>query len=167
MVNDNRTIPVDSEPPSPTFRTAEEAIRYVHPLAPKAKADAALLANTTIEDGFWTDQDFALHFSNGLFLHVFVEDKTEGWRLMEQEPVLRASPVERIGSAPVSLNWPNAFTSDWDRSSLLARRIGGQFKTLWYSVGFMVFLRGQPPLLFKSIYRTDTRERLLYVEDCE
>ena len=168
MRNDNRTIPVDSEPPSPVFRTPDEAIRYIHPLAPKAKADAVRLANTTIDDGFWTDQEFVLRFSNGVFLHVLVDYKTEVWRLTEQEPVLHASPVERIGSPPVSLKWPNIGDSvDWDRSSLLAQRIGGQFKALWYSVGFLVYVRGQPPLWFKSIYRTDTKERLLYVGNCE
>jgi len=82
MRNDNCTIPIASEPPNPVFNTAEEAIRFVHPLLPKAKADALLLANTTIDDGFWTDQEFAIRFSNGLFLHVFVEDKGEGWTLL-------------------------------------------------------------------------------------
>jgi len=167
MTSNNRTIPVDSEPPSPTFTTFEEAIRFVHPLVPKAKADAARLAHTTIEDGFWTDQEFVLRFSNGVFLHVIVEDKSEGWRLTEQEPVLHVSPVERIGSPPVSLIWPVIGKSEWDRSRLLASRIGREFKRLWYNVGFMVYTHGQPPLWFKSIYRADTEERLLYVGDLE
>lgn len=167
MINDNRTIPVYSEPPSPTFRTAEEAICYVHPLAPKAKVDAVRLANTTIDDGFWSDQEFVLRFSNGVFLHVSVEDMAEGWMLTEQEPFLQVRLIERIGSPPVSLSWPVVGKSNWDRSSLLARRIGGQFKALWYGVGFLVYVHGQPPLWFKSIYRTDTMERLLYVGNSE
>jgi hypothetical protein len=162
-INNDRIIPVDSEPPSPTFRTAGEAIRYTHPLLPKAKADTLRLQGAVIDDGYWTDEELVMRFSNGLFLHVFVEDEDEGWEVLNQEPVLLASSPERIGSPPVSLRWGSGREVSWDRSSLLKHRLGGKCEKLWYSVGLLVFVRGHPPLWFKSIYRTDTGRRVLYV----
>jgi hypothetical protein len=164
-----KSIPVKSYPFERTYSSAAAAIAGAenHPLQPKAKSDAKRLEGTTLIDGYWTLADFFLRFSNELWLHVFVESGHVRWTIAEMPPGLKDTQVERVGAAPVVLDWGGEVgESPMDRSNLLAKRRGAEFKNLWVNeCGLLVYTRRQPILSFHACYRRDTGEDVLHV--CE
>jgi hypothetical protein len=163
-MNTPSPIPIANDPISPTFRTPDEAIRFAESYPPLAvaRADAVRLANTTIVDGYWTNDEFAIAFSNGLFLHVFLDADAVAWKVCDVAPTLRSTPILRIGSPSVVFRWQNARDDVMDRSRLLSSRIGQNFKTLYaMPQGFLIYTHRQQRLWFHSVYRGDTGQRLL------
>jgi hypothetical protein len=167
-----RIIPVDPYPIRPAFASFEAAIRHAKTYAPLARATAEeqQLLDALIIDGFWTDTDFVIRFSNGRFLHVWVAPAANSsavdWRVLEAEPQLRAEAVGRVGSAADLIEFPKIGVNVMDRSAMLASRRGKPLRKLFINeLGFYVYTPRQRILVFHCVRRRDTGENLLFV--CE
>jgi hypothetical protein len=162
-------IPVKGYPIERTYASAEEAIAgaEAHPLQPKAQLDAERLRGTCLVDGCWTLSHFVLRFSNEMWLHVFVDDGLARWTLAETPPLLNEAELERVGAPPIVLAWGSEIgDKPMDRSALLAKRRGADFRRLWVNEGgFLVYTRKQLILVFHPLYRTDTGEDVLFVTE--
>ncbi len=171
-----QVIPVEAYGFGPTFSSIEASVRHALKYAPlaRAKADAALFRDSEIIDGFWTDTEWVLRFSNGRFLHVAVEaGRSSGavtWRVLEREPVVHASDVQRVGSEPVILDFARVGAHErglpyvMDRSKMMAARRGRPFKAFFVNeLAFYVYTPRQRILCFGCVRRRDTNTGLLYV----
>lgn len=167
-----RTVPVDSYPVVPTFNSVAAAIRHAkaYPPLAQAQADEQQLLGADIVDGFWTDTEFAIRFSNNRFLHIWVEPEIAAhnlsWSVLEVEPRLQAGEIGRVGAATVLLGFPKIGTFRMDRSALLAARRGKPLRKLFVNeVAFYVYTPQQRILCFGCVRRRDTGENLLYVHE--
>jgi hypothetical protein len=163
-------LPVKAYPPERTYRSAAAAITGAknHPLQLEAQAVTRQLEGTRIVGGAWTLGDFVINLSNGLWLHIFIKDGHVGWSLGENRPQLQGSKRETVGSPPVWLDWGGEIgCCTMDRSGLLARRIGAEFRLLFVNEGgIVVYTKHQKMvLLFHPLFRTDSREDILYVTE--
>lgn len=163
-----KPIRVHAHPPERTYKTAEAAIAGArnHPLQPQATSDAALLAESTLVDAFWTCSEHVLRFSNGRWLHVFLDDRRVRWSVSEAEPSIDGL-IARVGSPPVVLDWGNEIgQKTMECSSLIAARRGKEFNRLWVNEGgVLVYLKGCLTLCFHPIFADDTGEDMLYVTE--
>jgi len=140
-----------------------------HPLQSVAENDAELLRGATLHDAAWALADFALGFSNGTWVHVFVSDAAVRWRLHDAQPLLRHEPQFRVGAPPIDLDWKGTIgVHTMDVSELVAKRIDAEFAGLCANhTGFFVYFRGHLVLQFHAAYRTDNGRDLLYVDEGE
>jgi|GEM_PF-6097125 len=165
-----RTILVDPYPIRETYTSFREAIVGVRndPLQSKAKADAAKLLGSRVENACWTDTNCVVQFSNGLFLHIWVDGETLSWLVTETPPALDENASERIGAPGVMLSWPNAGDRLMDQSELAAKRLGSEFYTLFVTGGaLLVYCRGHSIWWFAPTRRRDTGRSMLYVTEEE
>ncbi len=162
-------IPVDVRKRMIDFGTPEEAIEACrnNPLSERVRSDSERLSGTTIEDGYWTEKDFAIKFSNGLWIHVYVETDTVKWVITDRRPALGSLGFEEIGADPVLLLWEGTGESSvLDRSSLLAQRIGKEFSDLFLNdIGLYLYTKKQRILTFNAIFRRDTGGEMLLVDE--
>jgi hypothetical protein len=165
------SIPVKPYPLERSYATWDKAIQDAidHPLQAQAQADGQSLSSTYLIDGYWTSCDFVLRFSNEIHLHTFVQNGLVRWMLSLSPPNLNGIEVERVGAPAIVLDWGGAVgESPMDRSAMLVKRRGAEFSRLWVNEGgLLVYLRRQPILWFHAIYRTDTREDMLFVTEEE
>jgi hypothetical protein len=160
-------IPVSTRKKIIGYSTPEEAINATlnHPLNNRLKSDTAKLKGTKITEGYWTDNDFIIKFSNNLWIHVYSEDDIVKWTISELKPILEKDKIEGIGASPLSLSWENIDELSYmDKSKLLEDRIGKEFGELYLTdVSFLIYTKKQLILSFSALYRTDTNEDFLYV----
>ncbi|MBN1600078.1 MAG: hypothetical protein JW915_00650 [Chitinispirillaceae bacterium] len=149
------------------YSTPEEAINAAvnHSLKDRLKSDTAKLEGTKITDGYWTDNDFIIKFSNNLWIHVYSENDIVKWTISETKPILEKDRIEGIGAAPMRLSWGNIEELSYmDKSKLLGDRIGNEFHELFCNdVSFYIYTKKQLILTFSALCRTDTNEDFLYV----
>lgn len=160
-------IPVTAHGLGRSYGSFEAALAGAmnHPLQPKAQSDGSKLLGSTFVDAFWTGSEFALGFSKGQWLHVFMANHHVRWILIGSKPNLLGD-VQRIDSPPMLLEWTTGGEGLMDRSSLIGARIGKEFVRLWVNEGgFYVYTKKQLILCFHAIFRTDTGEDLLYVTE--
>ena len=167
-----REIAVDVYPVTPTFSSAEAAIAHAKSYPPliKAKADEKLVRDAQMVDAFWTDADFVIRFSNGRFLHVFVNPKEARmnveWRLLDNQPITIDEELGRVGSPAVVLNFPKGDRYVMDRSAIISSRLGKQAMRFFVSeLGFRLYAPQLPILCFNCIYRSKNHENLLFVHE--
>jgi hypothetical protein len=165
------SIPIKSYPLERSYSTWGKAIQGAinHPLQAQAQTDGQSLSGTYLIDGYWTPSEFVLRFSNEINLHTFVENGLVRWTLSSSPPNLNGIEVERVGAPAIILDWGGVVgESEMDRSALLVKRRGAEFSRLWINEGgLLVYLRRHPILWFQAIYRTDTREDMLFVTEEE
>jgi hypothetical protein len=162
-------VPVDFYPLERTYKTAQAAIAGArnNPRQPKAKADSAKLAGTSVVDAWWTHTQFAIRFSNGHILHIWVSPGRVEWEVTDVPPVIGESETQRIGSKPIRYRCgPGAREVSQDWSALTARRRGAEFERLWLNEGgLLVYLRGRLIWFFAVVRRTDLDQPILWVEE--
>jgi hypothetical protein len=164
-----KSIPVDGHPFERTYDSPEAAIAEAdnHPLQSKARSDGLHLLGAILVDSYWTNSEFALGFSNGQWLHVFLDNHRVRWALGETKPCILGT-VEQVGSPPLKLDWGIVGEELMDRSSLVSARFGKEFVRLWVNeIGLFVYTKGQLILRFGAIFRTDTGEDILYVTETD
>lgn len=163
-----KPIPIRSYPLERTYKTAEAAIAGAenHPLQPEARSGTCLLEGSSLVDAFWTDSAFAIKFSNGKWLHVFMEEHRPRWSIVGVEPCL-GKVVKRVGAPAVLLDWGReAGPSVMDRSKLISQRRGKDFWMLFVNeCGLLVYVKRMLILVFHPVFRTDTCEDMLYVAE--
>jgi len=149
------------------FKSPEAAITHAmsHPLRFDAKRDAERLAGTTLVDGWWTLSEWALRFSNGLALRIWVPETEVRWRLTEEYAEPDEGTIWRVGSAPIRLLWPESGSeTEMDCSGLLAKRRGAVFRNLHVDhTGLYLYFQGHLVFNFHAIYRVDDGQNILYV----
>lgn len=169
-----RVIPVDVYPIGREYDTFEAAIAGANgnPLQPKARADSARLAGTTVVDACWTDTDFVIRFSNGQFLHIYVRSGamhcgSVEWQVRETPPVMDEKEIQRVGAEPVIHRWrPSVGDYVQDCSALAAKRRGAPFQQLFVNeLGLLVYCRGQMIWWFGAVRRTDLDQPVLSVSE--
>ena len=119
-------------------------------------------------DACWTYSEFALQFSNGKWLHVFIRNARVAWSLAVEPPI--SSPdVKQIGAPPILLDWGGVVgESLMDCSALLSKRQNSRFQTIFVNeCGLYVYMQNQLILTFIAIVRFDTGSVLLYVDEEE
>jgi hypothetical protein len=165
-----RTISVTIHPPSPTFSSAIAAIRHVErsPRRAQAKADEQLLRGSQIIDGFWSDSDCAIRFSNGRLLHIHAAPSQAGgrvdWAVLDAEPDLGDCEIRRVGCEPIVLQFSAAVRYTMDLSAMVAARRGKDFRALYANDGqFYLYTPRQQILCFGRVQRADTGGGMLYV----
>jgi len=168
MVSAMRTLAVESFPLRESYGSFEGAIAGAlnDPLQPKAKADTVKVLGSCVEDAWGTDTDCAIQFSNGIWLHIRVEDEAVSWSLLETSPSLAVPEPERVGSPAVTLRWPNVGDHIMNRSELAAKRIGSEFTRLFVTSGaLLVYCRGQLIWWFSAVRQTETGRPFLFVTE--
>src|SRR5438552_15797594 len=104
-----RVIPVDVYPLKEQYQhdsLAEAIAGAMHyPLQPKARSDTTRLQGAALIDACWTDTDFVLRFSDGKFLHIYIDGEELNWNLVDTAPALDESIIERVGAAAVLCRW--------------------------------------------------------------
>lgn len=163
-----RIIPVESYPLRESYDSFGGAIAGAlnDPLQPKAKADTVKLLGSRVEDAWWTDTACVIRFSNGLWLHIRVEDEAVCWSLLEVPPSLAVPEPVRIGSPAVMLRWPNMGDHVMNRSELAAKRLGSEFTQLFVTSGaLLVYCRGQLIWWFSAVRQTETGCPFLFVTE--
>jgi hypothetical protein len=164
-----RVIPVTTYPLKATYDSFAAAIAAAKadPLQPKAQSDSARLARAMVVDARWTDTDFVIEFSNTLFLHVYVHGEEVDWNVADTPPALDVSAVERAGDPAVMIRWgPEVGDEILDRSDLVSRRRGSEFRLLFVSgPAFLVYCRGHRILWFQAVHRTDLDQSMLWVTE--
>jgi len=165
-----RTLAVHSSPIAPTFSSADAAIQHSksYSRSAKARADEGLVTGCEITDAYWSDTDFVIRFSNDRFLHLFVaaeqSEMSVKWGILERDPVLPGVALEYIGSAPVALQFSRAGHYVMDRSALIAARRGKTLTRFFVNeMGIYLYTPRQLTLCFRSVFRVDTGDGLLYV----
>jgi hypothetical protein len=166
-----RVIPVDVYPLKRAYDSFAAAIIGAerHPFQPKARADTAKLAGAVVVDACWTDTDFIVRFSNGLYLQVFAEREQIRWEVTDAPPNLSEFDVERVGASVVTCRWRTGVgDSTMDRSALVAKRRRSQFERLFVNEGgLLMYCRAQPIWWFHVIRRTDLDQPFLFVTEDE
>ncbi len=160
-------IPVSRRKEIVGYSTPEEAIKaaFNHPLKDRLKSDIAKLKGTKITDGYWTDNDYIIKFSNNLWIHVYSEDDIVKWSISKTKPILDKDKIEGIGASPLRLSWEKIDEISYmDKSKLLEDRIGREFHELFCNdVSFYIYTKKQLILTFSALCRTDTNDDFLYV----
>jgi hypothetical protein len=89
-------IPVSNRKEIVGYSTPEEAINATlnHPLKNRLKSDTAKLKGTKITEGYWTENDFIINFSNNLWIHVYSEDDIVKWTISETKPIIKKKKLK-------------------------------------------------------------------------
>ncbi len=152
------------------FDSVEAAVRHTfsHPLQPNARRDAERLQGAALVDARWTDSEWWLRFDCGLTLHAWAAPDAVRWSLDPAADEPAGGSIQRVGAAPVVLDfvdtcglWP------MDRSALVAERRGAIFSGLFVSEhGLFVYFRGHLILQLLRVERVvDSRLLLAANED--
>lgn len=153
-----------------TFASPEEAIAYRSPRSNQAEQDTQGLKGTTIQDGLWTNTQFAVALSNGKVLKIGLEREKVTWSICGLPLPNSSDAVDR---EPVCLELtsethPEPLRSTWDRERLLRARIGRKFQMLFAGDAFLyLYIEGEPILLFSRWIQLDHREDLLHWEETD
>jgi hypothetical protein len=139
-------IRVRSYPLVRTFGTMETAVAHAqsHSRLPDARRDAARLKGSLFVDACWTLAEWVIRFDCDLSLHAWVEAAEVQWSLRRSADVSSGEEFQRVGAAPVTLDWAGT-VGLWamDCSSLVAKRRGARFKDLFVTEhGLWVYLHG-------------------------
>lgn len=160
------SIPVKPYPFEREYDSFEAAIKGAknHPLQKQAQSDGQQLTGTSIIDGYWTNRDCVIRFSNERWLHVFTQDGFVRWAIADSLPSTNLPQLDSIGAAPIVLDWGGTIgESPFDRLAIIANRRGAMFSQLWINEGgLLLYTHGQSELWFHAVYRTDTNEDLLF-----
>src|SRR5262249_8963112 len=115
-----------------------------HPRLPEARHDAARLKGAVFVDACWTLYEWVIRFNCEISLRVWIEPDEVRWSLNPSPAVLVGEEFQRVGSAPVFLNWASWIgLREMDCSSLVAKRRGARFKDLFFNdYGLFVYLHG-------------------------
>jgi len=151
------------------FDSIEAAVNHAmsHPLRFDANRDAQRLVGTALVDGWWTLSEWALRFSNGLGLQIWVPETEVRWRLTAELAEPDDGTILRIGSAPIRLIWPEPHGElEMNCSELLAKRRGAVFRDLHVNhTGLYLYFQGHLVFEFHAIYRLDDGQNMLYVRE--
>lgn len=162
-------IPVEPFPISKTYNSPWAAVAgaHRHPLQKQALSDTERLAGSSLVDASWSESDFVMTFSNGRFLHVYLEGSELRWQVLGSKPCIEV-PLT-IGAPPKKLLWPrDVGVHEMDCSKLIESRIGHRFTRLFVNrMGLWVYLKSHLILVFGPILRTDTRQSWLHVSESE
>jgi hypothetical protein len=170
-------IPVESYPLSRTYGSFEAAIHgaFAHPRQPKATNDTSKLAESRLLDGCWTEDEFALHFTNGRWLFVYCQGRVLkcaddlNWEVLDSEPNFPESRVKRVGEPPVICAWgPPVGEAIMDPSSLISGRLGADFVRLFVNEGgLLIYFKQRPILHIAPVRRTDLNRPMLWIGESE
>jgi hypothetical protein len=137
-----------------------------HPLQPKAQSDSATLAGAIIEEAYWSDSDFVIRLSTGLYLHIWTAGDEVAWRVRDSAPLLEQKRIERVGAAPVIWRFDAVDDVVMDRSALFAKRRGSELQQLFVNeFGLLVYCKRNAIWWFHAGFRTDTGEPVLFVTE--
>jgi hypothetical protein len=164
----DQPITVRPHPFRGDFDSIEAAVNHAlsHPLRFDAKRDAERLLGTSLVDGWWTLSEWALQFSNGLWLRIWVPETEVRWCLTEEPAEPTGEAVLRVGSAPIRFGWPQGYVSEMDCSDLVAKRRGSVFRDLHVNhTGLYLYFQGHLVFEFHAIYRLDDGQNMLYVRE--
>jgi hypothetical protein len=160
-------IRVRPYPLARTFDTIEAAVAHAmsHPRLPEARRDAARLKDSVFVDACWTLSEWVIRFDCDLSLCVWVEHADVRWALRPSSTVLVGEEFQRVGSAPVMLDWGGTGgLSEMDCSALVAKRRGARFKDLFFNeFGLFVYLRGHLILQLSPVERVADGRGILYI----
>lgn len=162
-------IQVRAYPVASSFPTMEKAIAHArsHPRLADARRDAERLAGSRFVDAAWTLSEWILRFDNDLSLRVWLERSEVRWTLAPSEEVPTGDGYQRVGAAPVVLDWGGTTgLRSMDASALVACRRGARFKTLFVNeMAFLVYFHEHLILWFGQVERLSDGQAIIYV--CE
>jgi hypothetical protein len=113
-----------------------------HPRLPEARRDAARLKGSLFVDASWTLFEWVIRFDCDLSLRIWIEQAEVQWSLRPSPDVAAGEEFQRVGAAPVTLDWAGTVGLwEMDCSSVIAKRRGGRFKDLFVNEhGLFVYL---------------------------
>jgi hypothetical protein len=159
-------IRVRPYPLARSFDTIEAAVAHAmsHPRLSEARRDAAQLKEAVFVDACWTLFEWVIRFDCDLGLCVWVEQAEVRWALRPAPAVVVGEGFQRVGAAPVILDWIGTVGLwEMDCSSLVAKRRGAQFKDLFVNeYGLFVYLHGHLILQFGRAERVVDGRTILY-----
>jgi hypothetical protein len=162
-------IQVRPYPLARAFDSIEAAVRHAlsHPRLPDARRDAARLQGAVFVDACWTLFEWVVRFDRGLSLRLWSDPAEVRWCLTESSAVEVAGEFQRVGAAPVTLDFSDTVRL-WtmDGSTLVAKRRGALFRGLFFNeFGLFLYLHGHLILHFGRAERIEDGRSILTV--CE
>jgi hypothetical protein len=159
-------IRVRPYPPARTFDSMEAAVAHAlsHPRLPEARRDAARLKNSLFIDAWWTLFEWMIRFDCELNLHVWIEESEVRWSLQPTREVSVGEEFQRVGTAPVTLDWVGTIGLwEMDGSALVAKRHGARFENLFVNEhGLFVYLHGHMSLQLGRAERVVDGRGIIY-----
>lgn len=115
-------------------------------------------------DACWNLCEWIIRFDCDLSLRVWVEYAEVRWVLRPTSEVVAGEPFERVGAAPVTLDWSGHIgLREMDCSSLVAKRRGAQFEKLFFNEhGLFVYLHGHLILHLHPMERVEDGLGMIY-----
>ena len=160
-------IRVKPYPIARTFKTMEAAVAHAkaHPQQPEARRDAARLKDSVFVDACWTLFEWVIRFDCDLSLCVWIEHREARWSVRQSLDVSPGDEYQRVGSAPVTLDWGGTVgLSEMDCSTLIAKRRGARFKNLFVNDhGLYVYLYGHLILELFPVEQVSNGRSIFYV----
>jgi hypothetical protein len=161
------TIRVRPYPLARSFDSIESAVAHAmsHPRLPEARKDAARLTGSFFVDAGWTLHEWVVRFDSDLSLHVWIEQAEIQWSVKPTPSVPAGEEFQRVGAAPVMLDWEGWMgLRRMDCSSLVAKRRGALFKDLFFNEhGLFVYLHAHLILQFGRAERIADGRGIIYV----
>jgi hypothetical protein len=129
-----------------TFDSFEAAVAYSlsHPRLPEARRDAARLQDSSFVDACWTLLEWRIQFDCDLSLFVWLDNNEIQWSLQPSPAEIAPDEFQRVGCAPIALDWAGTVGLwEMDCSSLVSKRRGAKFENLFFNDhGLFIYLQG-------------------------